>query len=122
MPIKCFFLFPAPILCKCSRSQKVITSKVIKMLEVCCDFSYFICSIWQVTRVTAIYGKILLSIRSIYKPEWMIELTYSLLEVFKLLVCDESRPLLLICGHFAEHTTIVSTIENTELIHVIVAV
>lgn len=35
----------------------------------------------------------------------MIELTYSLLEVFKLLVCDPFRPLLPICGHFAEHTT-----------------
>lgn len=91
-----------PILCKTkgSRSQKVITSK--PMLEEFFDFlTVFFCLfvyllyclfyIWQMATVAVSYGKILLSMRSIHKPDWKISYMCSLLEVFKLLVCDESR-------------------------------
>lgn len=52
---------------------------------------YCLFYIWQMATVAVSYGKILLSMRSIHKPDWKISYMCSLLEVFKLLVCDESR-------------------------------
>lgn len=89
----------------------------------CCFYLlYHLFYIWQMAVVTAIYGKIFLSIRLIHKPQWMIPLLYLLLlEVSKLLVCDESRlfsccPVIITYMHCTTEQS-VSAIENIEVIH-----
>lgn len=71
----------------------------------CCFYLlYHLFYIWEMAVVIAIYGKIFLSIRLIHKPQWMISLLYSLLlEVFKLLVCDESKSFLLVPSYCHLH-------------------
>lgn len=89
----------------------------------CCFYLFYhLFYIWQMATVITIYGKICLSVGAIHKPEWTSLTSWVLLEVFKLLACDESRSFLLLPSycHFAVLYTTeqsVGAIENTELIH-----